>query len=141
VSEPAPERVAVDTSISVPLLVETHHYHRRVAEWATAKPLVLTAQSLAETYSVLTRLPDGLRIPPQDVVGVIDASFADSVLPKPATLRRLPSHLSQVGASGGAVYDALVALAALDNKCVLATRDFRARDTYERVGVRVEFVP
>lgn len=35
------------------------------------------------------------------------------------------------------VYDALVALAALEHGAVLATRDARARTTYERLGAQV----
>jgi predicted nucleic acid-binding protein len=50
---------------------------------------------------------------------------------------RLPDVLSGLGISGGAVYDALVALAAAEHGAELATRDARARATYETVGVRV----
>ena len=45
--------------------------------------------------------------------------------------------LSRLGIAGGAVYDALVALAAAEHGADLATRDGRARSTYETVGVRV----
>ena len=45
--------------------------------------------------------------------------------------------LGQLGISGGAVYDALVGLAAAEHGSVLATRDARARSTYEAVGARV----
>jgi hypothetical protein len=38
---------------------------------------------------------------------------------------------------GGAVYDALVALAAVERSAGLATRDVRAKATYEIVGARV----
>lgn len=46
--------------------------------------------------------------------------------------------LADLGIAGGAVYDALVALAAQEHGATLATRDFRARETYVRIGVRVE---
>lgn len=49
----------------------------------------------------------------------------------------LPGLLARLRIAGGAVSDALVALAALDNGAELATRDARARDTHESVGVRV----
>jgi predicted nucleic acid-binding protein len=45
--------------------------------------------------------------------------------------------LSGLGIAGGAVYDALVALAAKEHDMVLATRDARARGTYDAVGVKV----
>jgi len=50
---------------------------------------------------------------------------------------RLPEVLSRLGISGGAVYDALVALAAAEHGADLATRDGRAKATYETVGVPV----
>jgi hypothetical protein len=51
--------------------------------------------------------------------------------------RRLPAILSRLGIAGGAVYDALVALAAAEHGARLATRDARAKPTYETVGVPV----
>jgi len=45
--------------------------------------------------------------------------------------------LSRLGIAGGAVYDALVALAAVEHEADLATRDARARATYEAVGASV----
>jgi hypothetical protein len=51
--------------------------------------------------------------------------------------RRLPDVLSRLGIAGGAVYDALVALAAVEHDADLATRDARARATYELLGARV----
>jgi predicted nucleic acid-binding protein len=43
----------------------------------------------------------------------------------------------RLGIAGGAVYDALVALAAKEHGAALATRDARARGTYDAVGVMV----
>ena len=49
--------------------------------------------------------------------------------------------LSKAGVAGGAVYDALVALAALEHGCVwLATRDARAKASYEAIGADVVLV-
>jgi predicted nucleic acid-binding protein len=45
--------------------------------------------------------------------------------------------LSRHGIGGGAVYDALVALAAVEHGADLATRDVRAKATYEAIGARV----
>jgi len=52
----------------------------------------------------------------------------------------LPTTLAAMNIAGGAVYDAMVGLAAATNGCVLATRDGRARGTYEMVGAEVEAV-
>jgi predicted nucleic acid-binding protein len=49
--------------------------------------------------------------------------------------------LSRMGIAGGAVYDGLVALAAKEHGVPLATRDARARGTYDAVGVKVIVVP
>ena len=50
---------------------------------------------------------------------------------------RKPDTLSRLGIAGGAVYDALVALAAKEHGAALATRDARARGTYDAAGVAV----
>jgi hypothetical protein len=44
------------------------------------------------------------------------------------------------GIAGGAVYDGLVALAAKEHGVALATRDARARGTYDALGVKVILV-
>jgi toxin FitB len=51
--------------------------------------------------------------------------------------RKLPDTLNRLGIAVGAVYDALVALAAKEHRAALATRDAQARGTYEAVGVEV----
>lgn len=48
----------------------------------------------------------------------------------------LPAVLARAGIAGGAVYDALVGLCAVAHDAVLATRDARARGTYDAVGAR-----
>lgn len=45
-----------------------------------------------------------------------------------------------MGIAGGAAHDALVALAAAEHATELATRDARAKATYDAVGVRVVVV-
>ena len=52
----------------------------------------------------------------------------------------ISEFLSKAGIAGGAVCDALVALAAVENDADLATRDLRAKATYEAVGARVVVV-
>jgi predicted nucleic acid-binding protein len=46
-------------------------------------------------------------------------------------------RLAGKGITGGAAYDALVALAAHENNIVLATRDARAKSTYEVLGAEI----
>lgn len=129
--------VAVDTSVAVPLLVQTHDAHRDVVRWCAGRDLVLAGHALAETYAVLTRLPGDVRVAPTDAAHLLGVRFGPPLLLGPGTAGRLPQVLAELGLAGGAVYDALVALAAAEHGAPLATRDGRARPTYEAVGVRV----
>lgn len=131
-------RLAVDTSVAVPLLVVSHSAHRTVAAWASGRSLSLSGHALAETYSVLTRLPGDARVAPEDAVVLIDANFVETFVSSHDVASRVHDELARCGVAGGAVYDALVALAAREHGAVLVTRDARARSTYEALGVAVE---
>lgn len=132
--------VAADTSVAVPLLVASHPAHATVSAWARDRSLVLSGHALAETYSVLTRLPGEARVLPADAVTLIDASFGDSVQLGDEQLRSVHRILAERGVAGGAVYDALVGAAASAHDLTLATRDARAHATYVAIGVKVELL-
>jgi len=123
--------------VAIPLLVATHKAHAAVTRWWGGKEVALSGHALVETYSVLTRLPGDLRLAPGDAALLLTKRFAEPFLLGADTARRLPEVLSRLGIAGGAVYDALVALAAIEHDAELATRDARARVTYEAVGARV----
>ncbi len=89
---------------------------------------------------MLTRLPGNARVSPADAVLLIDDNFADPLLLSPEAAAGVHREFARCGVSGGATYDALVALAAREHGVVLATRDARARPTYEAVGARVDVV-
>lgn len=129
--------LGVDTSVAIPLLVQTHRAHAAVVDWWAGRELALSGHALAETYSVLTHLPGDLRVAPADAARLLGARFAAPLVLHAETHARLPELLGRLQLAGGAVYDALVALAALDHGADLATRDLRARATYEAIGVRV----
>ena len=133
-------RTAVDTSVAVPLLVASHQAHEAVHSWARGRKLSLSGHALAETYAVLTRLPGDARVSPADAALLIDDWFPETLRLPTESVADVHRRLARLGISGGAVYDALVALAALDNGAVLATRDARARATYETVGVGTEIL-
>jgi toxin FitB len=128
----------VDTSVAVPLLVASHERHLAVAEWARGRALSLSGHALAETYSVLTRLPGDARVAPADAVTLIDENFDQPLVLSATASREAHRELADNGVAGGATYDGLVALAARDHDAVLVTRDARARSTYETLGVAVE---
>lgn len=129
---------ALDTSVAVPLLVRTHQAHAAVVRWWNGRKVALSGHALAETYAVLTRLPGDIRLAPADAARLLEERFEPPLLLEAKVAARLPAILSELGIAGGAVYDALVALAATANECTLATRDARARSTYDTIGVQVE---
>lgn len=133
-------QVAVDTSVAIPLLVASHEAHDAVRSWAMGRVLLLGGHALAETYSVLTRLPGDARVAPSDAVVLIDDNFGDTVTIPDEKSCALHHELARRGVSGGATYDGMVALAAREHDLALATRDARARATYEAVGAQVEVI-
>ncbi len=129
--------LALDTSAAIPLLVRTHRAHAAVVRWWAGREIALSGHALAETYSVLTRLPGDLRLAPADAARLLGERFTEPLTLGPDVSKRLPEVLSARGIAGGAVYDALVALAAVEHDAPLATRDARARGTYEALGARI----
>ncbi len=124
-----------DSSIAVAALLHDHPAHPSSAE-ALASCTTTIAHVAAETYSVLTRLP-----PPNQA----DATTVATVLGErlPATFATLsgnddakaPARLAAAGIGGGATYDGLIALTALEHDLELLTRDRRAERTYRALGV------
>lgn len=132
--------VAVDTSVAIPLLVASHQAHAAVASWATGRTLRLSGHALVETYSVLTRLPGDARVAPADAVLLIDDNFPEHLAFPSDRAGQVHREFARHGVSGGASYDGMVALASRENDATLATRDARARSTYEAIGARVEVI-
>jgi toxin FitB len=133
--------LAFDTSTAIPFLVRNHAAHVAVRRHAFGRTPVLTTQSLAETYSVLTRLPGEARVTPADAVRLIEGNFAQTLRVPEDELLALPRVLAVLGIAGGAVYDALVGLAARAPGTPLLTRDARAEGTYRSLGVATEVPP
>lgn len=127
---------APDTSIAIAALLADHPAHE-IASEALATCSRTIAHVAAETYSVLTRLP-----PPHRT----DANTAAAALAKrlPAEYVTLeasghagaPVRLAAAGISGGATYDGLIALTALEHDLELLSRDGRAARTYRALGAR-----
>jgi len=85
----------------------------------------------------LACLPGDVRMASADAAQLLGDRFSSPLLLRSKTACRLPDVLNRMAIAGGASYDAMVALAALEHKVDLATRDARARATYEKVGVVV----
>ncbi len=131
---------AADSSIAIAALLAGHPAHDAAAE-ALAGCNATIAHVAAETYSVLTRLP-----PPNQA----DATTAAAVLEErlSATFATLsagnyaqaPARLAAAGIGGGATYDGLIALTALEHELELFTRDRRAMRSYTALGLRFTVV-
>lgn len=132
--------IAVDTSVAVPLVVSNHRAHPRVVRWWSGRPVALSGHALVETYSVLTRLPGDARLTAADAATLLAERFEAPLLLADDDAARLPELLAAKGIAGGAVYDAIIGMAALGNACVLATRDARAIGTYQSIGATIEVV-
>ena len=126
---------ALDTSVSVPLLLATHPLNDRMLAWAQGKTLRPCGHALAETYSVLTRLPGAMRITPAQAVALLDRNFADPLTLSGGAMATAHRTLATRGIWGGATWDGLVGLAALEHGATLVTRDARALATYDALGV------
>jgi len=115
--------LGLDTSVAIALLVQTHSEHAAIVHWWAGREIALCGHASAETYSVLTRLPGDLRLAPGDAARLIAERFAEPLILGHKVATHLPDVLSSLGIAGGAVYDALVALAALEHGATLATTD------------------
>jgi predicted nucleic acid-binding protein len=133
-------RWAVDTSVAVASLVESHAAHQTCRSTAASLRPALAGHAAFETYSVLTRLPGPARVTPTTAAHLLEQAFplrcwlTDEQ--QDDLLRRLPG----LDLSGGMVYDALVAEAARLAGRTLLTRDSRALKTYAVVRATVSFV-
>jgi predicted nucleic acid-binding protein len=133
--------VLLDTSTAIALVVEDHDAHVATLNAIAGRRLGLSGHAWFETYSVLTRLPVGLRRSPSDAIRVLVRNFPASGFLGEVEAAELGNELARLGISGGAVYDALVGAAARQHGRLLVTGDTRARATYESLGVDIELIP
>jgi toxin FitB len=132
--------IFLDTSAAIALIVEDHEAHRATLEAVKGHRLGLAGHAWFETYSVLTRLPGGLRRSPADAMRVMAHDFPASGFLGEAEAAAIGRELFLLGTSGGAVYDALVGAAARQHGRILITGDARARPVYDALGIPIEVV-
>lgn len=126
--------MTTDTSAIIAALSGWHADHDVAAD-ALVAITAAPAHALIEAYSVLTRLPGGLAVPPATAAELLANRFPDPPLRLRAPAQRaLPVTLATAGVLGGASYDGLVALEALTHGARLLTLDRRAAATYQRLG-------
>jgi predicted nucleic acid-binding protein len=134
------EVALLDTSTAIALVVEDHERHATTLEAVRGRRLGLSGHAWFETYSVLTRLPAGLRRSPASAIQLIAHNFPESAFLGELESAQLGGDLARLGVSGGAVYDALVGAAARQHGRRIHSGDVRARPVYEALGVDVEVV-
>lgn len=130
----------VDTSVAVPLVLAGHSAHDDVNAAIDGRALRLAAHAQLETYSVLTRLPGDARLGPRDACQLLADRFGEPSPLSESSVPALVAILSEIGIAGGAVYDALIGVTALEAGEVLLTRDRRAILTFSALGVAFELL-
>jgi predicted nucleic acid-binding protein len=131
--------VTPDSSVVIAGFAEWHPNFER-AHSVLQDDLALAAHVALEVYSTLTRLPSAHRVP-----AMVACEYVQGFAPKRLTLParehdRMVGRLADSEISGGAVYDALVALTAAHHGLTLLTLDRRAEATYKRLDVNYQFV-
>ncbi len=131
--------IAADASVLVPALLANHEFHESCHESAGLVD-VAVGHALVETYAVLTRLPQPYTVPPVQASAAL-RSYSSDVLALPGDeIADAIDRFVSARASGGASYDALIAVTAAHHGASLLTRDERAAEVYERLGTDVMWV-
>ncbi|MDZ8024014.1 MAG: type II toxin-antitoxin system VapC family toxin [Nostoc sp. DedQUE01] len=113
-------KVLFDTSVLVPALIVNHSKHSvcfsrlKAAQSGQVQGFIST-HTLAETYSVITRLPLQPRITPQQAENIIvDISQYLEAIPLLANdYQAAIAQMANLNLPGGGIFDALIAQAAL----------------------------
>lgn len=129
-----------DSSIAIAALLSDHTSHEAASE-ALATCTTTIAHVAAETYSVLTRLPAPHRSDSATAARALDERLPSAHVTLTANDHAgAPKHLAAAGISGGATYDGLIALTALEHDLELLSRDRRAARTYRALGARFRLI-
>lgn len=116
-------KLLFDTSSLIAAFVQSHPAHTAAWEWLEqtlegSHHGVVASHTLAELYAVLTRLPLRPPIPPSTALQLIEENLEgfQTIVLNVADYRTVLRWLAKLGLAGGAVYDALIARAALKAK-------------------------
>jgi predicted nucleic acid-binding protein len=134
--------VTPDSSVVVAAFASWNEYHQQaLAALADNDVADLVAHAELESYSVLTRLPEPFRAAPELVAEYLHEDFPGGRMALPERERRaLIKRLASRSISGGAVYDALIALTAARHEHPLLSCDRRAAAVYAQLDVEVVYL-
>jgi predicted nucleic acid-binding protein len=132
--------IVPDSSVLVAALASHHDGHGR-AVGALREASELIVHAAFETCSVLSRLPEGLRLEAATVLETLERDFPQPWLAldqdgQRSCLRRAVAG----GLRGGALCDALIAATAREHGATLLSADRRAREAYEAMGAEVSYL-
>jgi len=109
----------LDSSVVVPAAAAGHPNHGRALPWLAKAArgeiqALMTAHSLAESYSALTLMPAQPRIPPSLARRLLSEGTVHLRIVEltEADYRQTIQRVSDMGLTGGIVYDALIACVA-----------------------------
>lgn len=126
---------ALDTSVVIAAFAPWHEAHA-LARTAVTAETVIPAHVAAETFAVLTRMPEPFRMDATTVVEYLNRQWGGRVIaPDVQSYESLPAIAARAGATGGATYDALVGLTAHNYGHELLSFDVRAERTYRSLGI------
>jgi toxin FitB len=135
--------IAPDTSVLVAGFVPSHRFHAAAAA-ALAEARAdgcLVAHTIAETFAVLSAPSGPYRVEPGAAVAYLDQFLERApIQPRAGAYREAIGLLADRNRPGGAVYDALIALAARDGGATLVSLDLRAEPTYAACGVEARLL-
>lgn len=116
-------KLLFDTSSLIAAFVQSHLAHTAAWGWLEqtlegAHGGVVATHTLAELYAVLTRLPLRPPIPPSTALQLIEENLEgfQTIALSAADYRSVLRRLEKLNLGGGAVYDTLIAQAALKAK-------------------------
>ena len=109
--------IGVDTSCLVPLVSSWHEHHEATLSTLEGlkkqnNNLIVAAHAVLECFSVLTRLPERIRITPREASERLFENIAQNfqmVGVDPDTCWSAVRHLSYRDLRGGLIYDAIIA--------------------------------
>jgi predicted nucleic acid-binding protein len=132
--------LTADTSVIVPSLLRWHALYQ-VAAAAVRDVRQVPAHALAESFSVLTRLPPPRALRPELASEALLHAFPqDPLILTASGYAATIARLADAGLGGGRVYDAVVGATAAEAGACLLTADRRALATYALVGAQVELL-
>jgi predicted nucleic acid-binding protein len=132
--------IVPDSSVLIASLASHHAAHDRSFD-AVGDASRLIIHVAFEASSVLSRMPEGQRMPATVILDALEREFPEPWLAldqdgQRSCLRRAVD----TGLRGGALYDALIAATAREHGATLLSADLRAREAYEAMGARVEYL-